>query len=219
MGTFSKRYGGLKVYFVARFSRPFHHFATRTGETETPGQAVAALGDDLGVDVSFRPDDGSRVVELKLAISYVSIENARANLDREAGEAGFDQVLAEAVAQWEEKLARIQVFGGSRRQRVIFRTALYHSFQMPTAFQDVTGEYLGFDRRVHRASGFDYYTDMSLWDTFRTVHPLFNLIMRREQRDMVVSLVKMAEQEAIHALAVGGAVGIRTPCSALRRTS
>ena len=192
-GTFSKRYGGLKVYFVARFSRPFQHFATRTGETEKLGQAVAA-GDDLGVDVSFRPDDASRVVELKLAISYVSTENARANLEREAGEAGFDRVLTEAVAQWEEKLARIRVFGGSQRQRVIFRTALYHSFQMPTAFQDVTGEYLGFDRRIHRASGFSYYTDMSLWDTFRTVHPLFNLIARREQRDMIVSLVKMAEQ-------------------------
>ena len=82
------------------------------------------------------------------------------------------------MAQWEEKLSRIQIFGGSPRQRVIFRTALYHSMQMPTAFQDVTGEYLGFDRQIHQASGFIYYTDMSLWDTFRTVHPLFNLIAR-----------------------------------------
>ena len=65
---------------------------------------------------------------------------------------------------------------------------------MPTVFQDVNGEYLGFDRQIHQAAGFNYYTDMSLWDTFRTVHPLFNLIARREQRDMVVSLVKMAEQ-------------------------
>jgi predicted alpha-1,2-mannosidase len=192
-GTFSRRYGGLNVYFVARFNRPIHHFATRTGETETLGQAVAT-GDDIGVNVSFRPDNASRVVELKLAISYVSIENARANLEREVGETGFDRVLTEAVAQWEEKLARIRIFGGSHRQQVIFRTALYHSLQMPTAVQDVTGEYLGFDCRIHQASGFNYYTDMSLWDTFRTVHPLFNLIARCEQRDMVVSLVKMAEQ-------------------------
>lgn len=192
-GTFSKRYGGLKTYFVARFNRPFQGFATRTGMTETPGQAVAT-GDDLDVNVGIRPDESSRVVELKLAISYVSIENARANLEREAGGAGFDQILAEAVAQWEEKFARVQVFGGSPRQRVIFRTALYHSFQMPTVFQDVTGEYQGFDRRTHQAADFTYYTDMSLWDTFRTVHPLYNLIARREQRDMVVSLVKMAEQ-------------------------
>src|SRR5262249_50355810 len=139
-------------------------------------------------------DDASRVVELKLAISYLSTGNARGNLEREVGNAGFDQVLADAVAQWEEKLSRVQVFGGSRAQRTIFRTALYHSFQMPTVFQDVNQEYLGFDRRAHQASAFTYYTDMSLWDTFRTVHPLFNLIARREQRDMVVSLLKMAEQ-------------------------
>lgn len=192
-GTFSKRYGGLTTYFVARFDRPFHDYAARTGETEAPGQAVAA-DDDLGVDVGFRADDARRAVGLKLAISYVSIANARDNLDREAGDADFDRVLAGAVAQWEEILARIRVSGGSDRQRRIFRTALYHAFQMPTTFQDVNGEYLGFDRRTHRAEGFTYYTDMSLWDTFRTVHPLFNLIARGEQRDMIVSLIKMAEQ-------------------------
>jgi predicted alpha-1,2-mannosidase len=192
-GTFSKRYGGLRVFFVARFNRPFQDFATRTGETETPGQAFVR-GDDLGVNLSFQPDDSARVVELKLSISYVSIKNARANLDHEAGNTDFDQVLTEAVAKWEEKLARIQVFGGSPGQRMIFRTALYHSLQIPTVFQDVNGEYLGFERQVHQAAGFDYYTDMSLWDTFRTVHPLYNLIARPEQRDMLVSLVKMAEQ-------------------------
>jgi predicted alpha-1,2-mannosidase len=192
-GTFSKRSGGLRVFFVARFNRPFRDFATRTGEKETPGQVVAT-GDDVGAHLSFPKDDASRAVELKLAISYVSIENARANLEQEASNRSFDQVLTEAVAEWEEKLARIQIFGGSFRQRVIFRTALYHAFQMPTDFQDVNGDYLGFDRRTHQAAGFTYYTDMSLWDTFRTVHPLFNLIARREQRDMIVSLVKMAEQ-------------------------
>jgi predicted alpha-1,2-mannosidase len=192
-GTFSKRYGGLNTYFVARFNRPFHDFATYSGDTETPGQTVAR-GDDIGVNVGFEAGDTSRVVELKVAISYVSIANARENLEQEAGQADFDQVLTAAVAQWEDKLGRIQIFGGSDVQRVIFRTALYHSLQMPTTFQDANREYLGFDRQIHTASGFHYYTDMSLWDSFRTVHPLFNLIARREQRDMIVSLIKMAEQ-------------------------
>ena len=192
-GTFSKRYGGLKTYFVARFSRPFKEFATWAGDSESIGQTVAS-GDDIGVGLAFPPNDASRTLELKLAISYVSIENARANLDQEAGAATFDQVLANGVALWEEKLDRIQVTGGTEHERSIFRTALYHSFQMPTLFQDVNGDYLGFDQQIHRAEGFDYYTDMSLWDTFRTVHPLFNLIARHEQRDMVRSLLKMAEQ-------------------------
>ncbi len=192
-GTFSKRYGGLQTYFVARFNRPFQEYATRSGETETSRQTVAN-GDDLGIHVGFHADDSSQVIELKVAISYVSIANARENLEQEAGKATFDQVLSEAVAQWEEKLGRIRVDGGSDRQRIIFRTALYRALQMPTIFQDVNGEYFGFDRQNHVAAGFNYYTDMSLWDTFRTVHPLYNLIARPEQRDMIVSLVKMAEQ-------------------------
>ena len=192
-GTFSKRYGGLKVYFAARFDRPFARFSIWTGASETPGQ-VTANGDDLTVDLGFKPDESPQTIGLKLAISHVSIANARANLEQEAGTKNFDQVLSEAIEKWDEKFALIQVSGGSEKQRSIFRTALYHAFQMPTIFNDTNGEYLGFDRQTHQVSGFDYYTDLSLWDTFRTVHPLFNLIARREQRDMLVSLLKMAEQ-------------------------
>ena len=65
---------------------------------------------------------------------------------------------------------------------------------MPTVFNDANGEYLGFDRQVHQAADFQYFTDLSLWDTFRTVHPLYTLIAPKDQRDMVVSLVKMLEQ-------------------------
>jgi predicted alpha-1,2-mannosidase len=183
----------LKVHFVARFSRPFRDFATWTGDREIPGQS-RATGDDLGVNLSFDADGPRPSVELKLAISCVSIENARANLELEAANKSFDQTLADAVAGWEEKLGRIQIWGGSAGQRTIFRSALYHAMQMPTAFDDASGEYPGFDRQIHRAAGFTHYTDMSLWDTFRTVHPLFNLIARREQRDMIVSLLQMAEQ-------------------------
>ena len=192
-GTFSKRYGGLKVYFVARFNRPIREFTTWTGETETPGQ-TAVSGDDVGVDLGFDPKDTTTTVELKLGISHVSIANARLNLEQETGKSTFNQILTRAVDAWEGILARIQVSGGSDQQRTIFRTALYHSLQMPTLFNDVNGDYLGFDRQTHRADGFNYYTDMSLWDTFRTVHPLFNLICRREQRDVLMSLLKMGEQ-------------------------
>ena len=192
-GTFSKRYGGLKIYFVARFNRPFHDFTTWAGDTDSPGQTIAC-GDDVGVDLGFHADNETSAVELKLGISHVSLENARLNLEHEAGGATFDQILTRAVADWEEKFSRIQVEGGSDQQRTIFRTALYRSLQMPTQFDDVNGDYLGFDRKTHPAGDFHYYTDLSLWDTFRTVHPLFNLICRREQRDVLVSLLKMGEQ-------------------------
>lgn len=192
-GTFSGRYGGITVYFVARFSQKFASIATWQGESFARDRLTAA-GDDVGVDLAFDANGQQPTVELKLAISYVSIQNARVNLEAEVGGGGFDQVLERAVAAWEEKLARIRVTGGTDKEQTIFYTALYHSFLMPSVFSDVNGDYLGFDGKVHQATGFQFYTDMSLWDTFRTTHPLYTLIAPAEHRDMLVSLTAMAKQ-------------------------
>jgi len=191
-GTFTKRYGGIKVYFVARCDRPFASFQTWKGSSFS--NEARAMGSDVGADLVFDRAGPNTVVELKVGLSYVSLKNARANLDAEAGKFGFDDVLARAQAEWEARLASARVEGGTDKERAIFYTALYHALQMPTAFSDTNGEYLGFDGKVHQAQGFTYYTDMSLWDTFRTTHPLFTLIAPRDQRDMVVSLVEMAKQ-------------------------
>ena len=192
-GTFAGRYGGIKVYFVARFSQPFATFATWQHDTVVPNQPTAE-GEGVGVDLAFAATNQPQGVTLKLAISYVSIENARANLETETGAKDFDQVLADAQQAWEDKLSLIKIQGGTEKQKRIFYTALYRVFQMPTVFNDANGDYLGFDRKVHQASGFQYFTDLSLWDTFRTVHPLYALIAPKDQRDMVVSLIKMLVQ-------------------------
>jgi predicted alpha-1,2-mannosidase len=209
-GTFSARYGGIPIHFVARSNRAFTGFGTWQDGASKPSQ-TAASGDDVGAELLFDsqradgPDNAKsksepstqydpHTVELKLALSYVSVQNARENLDREALSLDFETVSDNAKRQWEEILGRIRVEGGTAQEQTLFYTALYHALQMPTAFSDVNGDYLGFDNKVHRASGFTFYTDMSLWDTFRTVHPLFSLIAPREQRDMAVSLVEMARQ-------------------------
>lgn len=192
-GTFAGRHGGTKVYCVARFDQPFASFATWRDDSRLPGQLVAENG-RVGADVGFVFSNRPPVVTLKLAISYVSLANARANLDAEAGTRGFDDILAGAQQAWEDRLSLIKLEGGTERQRRIFYTALFRVFEMPTVFNDVNGEYLGFDRQVHRATDFQYFTDLSLWDTFRTTHPLYTLIAPRDQRDMVVSLLAMCEQ-------------------------
>ena len=192
-GTFSGRYGGIKVYFVAQFSQLFAGFATWQDDVVSRDKTVAE-GNRVGVDLSFASTSRPQVVTLKLAISYVSIENARANLQAKAGVKEFDQILAEAQKAWEDKLSLVRIQGSTEKQKQIFYTALFRSFQMPTVFNDANGDYLGFDRKVHQASGFQYFTDLSLWDTFRTVHPLYTLIAPMDQRDMLVSLVKMIEQ-------------------------
>lgn len=192
-GTFAGRYGGIKVYFAARFDQPFASFGTWSGDKFSASQ-TAAQGDRVGADLSFNLTNPPAVVTLKLAISYVSVANARANLETETAGKDFDLVLSEAQRAWENQLSLIRIHGGTEKQRTIFYTALYRVFQMPTLFNDVNGEYLGFDRKVHQAEGFRYFTDLSLWDTFRTTHPLYTLIAPGDQRDMLMSLVKMLEQ-------------------------
>ncbi|MCA9096125.1 MAG: GH92 family glycosyl hydrolase, partial [Planctomycetaceae bacterium] len=192
-GSFSGRSGGLKYYFVARTNLPFTEFST-WNDTDLAKSRAEASGDNVGVDLAFPARNEPTTIELQLAISCVSLDNARANLDAEVGNKNFDDVLKLAVADWESALNRIRITGGTDQQRQIFRTALYRTFQMPTASNDVNGQYLGFDKQIHRAEDFTYYTDMSLWDTFRTVHPLYNLIARTEQRDMIRSLLAMADQ-------------------------
>jgi predicted alpha-1,2-mannosidase len=192
-GTFASRYGGIKVYFVARANKSFASFATWS-EANRRSDQLTAQGTKVGVDLDFGLGTGSNTVTLAVGISFVSMENARANLQAEAGDRGFDAIVSETKQAWEEKLSLVRITGGTERQQRIFSTALYRVFQMPTVFNDCNGQYLGFDRQVHQAQGFRYFTDLSLWDTFRTVHPLYTLIAPRDQRDMVVSLVKMAEQ-------------------------
>jgi predicted alpha-1,2-mannosidase len=192
-GSFGGRFGGLKVYFAARFDQPFSGYGVWTAESFFDNEPEGA-GDQLGAELRFKQSDGQQPIGLKLAISHVSVENARRNLAAEAEGHSFDEVLARAKAAWEEKLSLIRVLGGTDEQRTIFYTALYRSLTMPTVFNDVNGEYIGFDKAIHKAEGFRYYTDLSIWDTFRTVHPLFILIAPEEQRDMLVSLVEMGKQ-------------------------
>jgi predicted alpha-1,2-mannosidase len=190
-GTFSGRYDGLDVYFAAKFSRPFAAYGTWNGDRFDAGSDSAA-GSDIGVDIEFAATP-ENVVELRLALSHVSMANAWENLEAETGSLTFQQTLAAATRAWEERLGKIRITGGTETHRRIFYTALYRTMHMPSVFEDVNGQYRGFDKEVHESEGFTYYTDFSLWDTFRTVHPLYNLIAREAQRDMMVSLVEMAK--------------------------
>ena len=192
-GSFAGRYGGVKVYFIAQFDQAFSEFGIWK-DGVIASNLKRTTGDDFGVYLSFPDSQRQQIIQLNMAISCVSIENARDNLEAEVADADFNQILARAKEAWEKKLSLIRIKNGSVEQKMIFYTALYHVFNMPTIFNDVNGAYFGFDRHVHQVSGFKYFTDLSLWDTFRTVHPLFNLIARKDQRDMLISLVEMSKQ-------------------------
>ncbi|MBO5858602.1 MAG: glycoside hydrolase family 92 protein, partial [Clostridia bacterium] len=148
-----------------------------------------------GIDLNFGSLNNDNV-EIKVGISYVSEENALLNLEAEAGQLDFDGVRENAAADWEESLSVIKISSDDDEIMTTFYTALYHSMIMPTNFTDVNGEYLGFDKQVHVAEGYTYRTDMSLWDTCRTTHPLYTLIAQDIQLDCLNSLVAMADQGA-----------------------
>ncbi len=195
-GNFASRYGGQKIFFAAQFDKPFQDFKFWSGKKSIrEGSSIKA--DTLGIDLVFDKKPASEVIGLRLGISYVSIENARENRETETGGLTFEEIQKQATKKWEEKLALIKIEGGTDEQRTIFYSALYRSMQIPTLFNDVNGDYKGFDKQIHKTEGFRYFTDLSLWDTFRTIHPLFTIILPDFQRDMLVSLVKMAEQGGV----------------------
>ena len=177
IGNFAGRFQGLPAYFAAVTSKPVKSYEITDG----------------GIDLNFAAlNNGS--IEIKVGISYVSEENALLNLEAEAGQLDFDGVRANAAADWEDALSVIKINSDDDEIKTNFYTALYHSMIMPTNFTDVNGEYLGFDKQVHVAEGFTYRTDMSLWDTCRTTHPLYTLIAQDIQTDCLKSLVLMASQ-------------------------
>ena len=153
------------------------------------------MGDDIGAIFSLGNLEPGTEVEVKVGISYVSIENARKNLDAEVGAKSFDEVLDAAQSKWREALGRIRVAGGSDDDKTIFYTALYHSLLHPNIISDVNGEYPAMESgKTGLAVGYDRYTVFSLWDTYRNVHQLLTLVYPERQTDMIRSMVGMAEE-------------------------
>ncbi len=175
-GQFSGRYDGLPAYFAAVTDKPVVSYEIKDG----------------GIDLNFGSLNNESV-EMKIGISFVSAENALLNLQTETDGLDFDGVRQKAVDAWEERLSAIDI-DADDETKTIFYTSLYHAMIMPTDFTDVNGEYLGFDKQAHTADGYTYRTDMSLWDTCRTTHPLYTLIAQDIQTDCLNSLVDMAEQ-------------------------
>jgi predicted alpha-1,2-mannosidase len=185
------------IAFYLQFSKPFlsssgtwhgsqKNYGSRT-ETDPDG------GASLGAFLNFGPS-GGETLGVKVGISYVDIEGARKNMEHEIPGWDFQAVVAESAAQWEDLLSKIRIKGGPEGHKTVFYTSLYHAMLSPSILSDVDGRYEGFDGKVHQADGFTYYGEFSLWDTYRTVHPLYVLLQPERQRDMVESLVKVAEQ-------------------------
>jgi len=179
------------LYFAAKFEKPFTTSGTWTDKI-TAGMTSAA-GHHAGAYVLF--PSGAEPVVMKIGISFVSIENAEANLAAEIPGWDFDAVHASANAAWTKMLDRVQADGGAPEQRTIFYTGLYHMLLSPNLFSDVNGDYIGFDQKVRRLpAGQQQFANFSDWDIYRDIVQFQALLLPEQTSQMMQSLVRDAEQ-------------------------
>lgn len=176
-GQMSDGFGGNRVFFELRTNR-----ASSVAQTSADGHALL---------LAFEP---GAPVEVLVGLSLVSAEGATANLAAEMPGFDFDAHRTAAEAAWREKLSRARVFGGSEADRATFYSALRLAFLMPTVISDVDGAYFFGGARGAVPAGEVMLSDFSLWDTYRTVHPLYALLSEDSARASVNSLLRMAEQ-------------------------
>jgi len=147
-------------------------------------------GDDVGVWYTFFTEEGESI-EAQIGVSFVSIENARENLDAEQPGFDFDKVKENAYNAWNDALSKITVEGGTDDNKTVFYSALYHALIHPNILQDVNGEYPAMESSDILKTDGNRYTVFSLWDTYRNVHQLLTLLYPDKQLDMVRSMIDM----------------------------
>jgi predicted alpha-1,2-mannosidase len=140
----------------------------------------------------FDPSAGSEI-EVRVGLSAVSTEGALKNLEAETAGRSFADIKEQTQNKWNNELTRFDM-QGTADQTAMFYTSLYHTMINPSIYMDVDGQYRGLDHTVHSANGFTNYTVFSLWDTFRALHPYFNVFYPERNTDMVRSMLAHYEQ-------------------------
>ena len=200
-----------KVFFAMRFSKPFHKYGHKRYEKVTYNGFYRRFneeenfpemaGKNIRAYFDFRVKEGDHI-KIKFALSPVSTKGALKNLNAEVSHWDFDQVKQQTQQKWNKELSKIEVETLTKAQKETFYSALYHTMLGPILYEDVDGLYRGLDQNIHYSKGFTNYTIFSLWDTYRALHPLFNIIQPQRNNDMVKSMLAHYEQSVHKALPV-----------------
>lgn len=197
-----------KVFFAMQFSKPFKSYGFKkydknrykgfyryfNQQHDFPEMA----GRNIRAYFNFGTRD-SDVLMVKLALSPVSTHGAIKNLKAEIPHWDFNRVREQARAKWNRELSKIEVETLTDSDKVAFYTALYHTCLSPILYEDVDGCYRGLDQNIHQSEGFVNYTIFSLWDTYRALHPLFNLIQPDRNNNMIKSMLAHYNQ-SVHGM-------------------
>ncbi len=203
------------LYFVAQFSEPAtaygiwkksskmegietqwmqSHGGSYNGKTLLKeGFRQEVVGDSIGAYMRYNFDEPTNV-EMRIGLSYVSIANARENLEKEVGNNTFSSVLTKTRKNWNTHLSKIEVEGGSEEDKIKFYTALYHTLIHPSTLNDFNGEYPKMGTRETLKTDGTRYTVFSLWDTYRNLHQLMSLVYPEQQSNMINSMLRIYDE-------------------------
>ena len=199
------------VYFAMSFSKPFKGYGQKNfdtnqlyrgfwGKFDQEKNFPEIAGKKIRMFFDFETEEKEKI-QIKFALSPVSQKNAVENMQKEIPHWDFEKVKQQTQENWNNELNKI-VIESSNDNKINFYTAMYHAFISPTTFMDTNGEYKGLDQEVHRAEEFINYTTFSLWDTYRALHPLFNLVQTNRNSDMVESMMQHYNQSTLKMLPI-----------------
>ncbi|MDL2224424.1 GH92 family glycosyl hydrolase, partial [Bacteroidales bacterium OttesenSCG-928-M06] len=196
-----------RIFFTAVFSKPINKFTTserneRKEENTLKAPRIYGLA-------HFNTEEDEEIL-VKVALSPVSIENAKLNMQEELPDWNFNQTMANADKAWNKELNKIKIKTDNESIKHIFYTGLYHTMIAPSIFCDVNGDYRGADRQMHKKGDFTNYTTFSLWDTYRAAHPLMTLIHPEKMPDIINTMLHIYQQQG--KLPVWHLMGCETNC-------
>ena len=194
-------------YFTIQFNQPYELIY------ENASSVFPKSGPSIKKNTSFRLKFKNNHVLVKVGASFTSIDGAVANLNTEINHWNFDEVKNQAFQEWNRELSKILIKTKKNQldQKVIFYTSLYHSFLNPNTYSDVDGKYRGIDGKIHQTeNGHTEYSVFSLWDTFRSTHPLLNLIQPERSEDFIKTFLNHYQQSG--RLPVWELAGNETEC-------
>lgn len=209
------------VYFAMSFSKPFKSYGHEKYDSivydgfyrrfDQEENFPEMAGKDIRAYFNFDTQENEKI-SIRMALSSVSTNGALNNLNTEIPEWDFEKIKKQAKNKWNSELAKIKVETMHPRQKVTFYTALYHTNLSPILYEDVDGQYKGLDQNIHQSKGFTNYTIFSLWDTYRALHPLFNIIQPKRNNDMIKSMLAHHDQSVHHMLPIWSHYGNENWC-------
>ena len=191
------------VYFAMEFSKPFTSYGFKDFKPspykgfwrkfDQTKNFPEMAGEQIRAFFDFKTAEDEKI-KVKFALSPVSTQGAMNNLKTETPDWDFEKVKNAGQNFWNKELGKIAVTADSHDDLVNFYTGMYHAFISPTIYMDAGGDYKGLDQNVHNAKNFTNYTTFSLWDTYRALHPFFNIVQPKRNREMIRSMMAHYDQ-------------------------